>query len=350
MDKFAKKPNEERKEILQEAASRMDLADIIIEKDFWVCWTLKRLFLNPSISDHLTFKGGTSLSKGYSAIERFSEDIDLTISRNAPFLKDGANPLENEISGKERKRRLAALNSNAQKFIQEIIEPQLSDDIASALGTRNGWEISFDNDDPDGQTLLFHYPKIFNYGGAYSSAYSNAYDIEGYIKPQIKLEFGARGDTSPNETRTIKPYAADMFPDLFENPFCDVSMLGAERTFWEKATILHSLHHGVKLKDRMSRHYYDTFMLQQRGIADKAIKNPELLKQVVLNKSLMFKDHKASYDTAIIGSLKLLPNDEQIKVLKDDYKKMEEMFMAEHPTFDEVIDTLTALEKQINTR
>lgn len=141
-----------------------------------------------------------------------------------------------------------------------------------------------------------------------------------------------------------------MFPDLFESPSCDVSILGAERTFWEKATILHSLHHGVKLKDRMSRHYYDTFMLQQKGIADKAIKNPDLLKQVVLNKSLMFKDNKASYDTAIIGSLKLLPNDEQIKVLKDDYKKMEEMFMAEHPTFDEVIDTLTELEKQINIR
>lgn len=352
MDEFARKPDAERKAVLQESANQMGLLEIILEKDFWVCWTLKRLFSNPKILPHLTFKGGTSLSKGYGVIARFSEDIDLTISRSAPFLKDGENPLENDISGKERTRRLDALKLNAQKFIQEIIKPQLTKDISAALGTDDGWEISFDSDDPDGQTLLFHYPKVFNYGGGFGSG---LYGVglygegqTGYIKPQIKLEFGARGDTSPNEVRSIKPYAADIFPDLFKSPSCDVSMLGAERTFWEKATILHSLHHGVALKDRMSRHYYDTYMLEQKGVADKALQNPSLLEQVVCNKNLMFKDSKASYDTAVIGSLKLLPNEAQIKILKDDYKKMEEMFMDEHPAFDEIIDALEKLERKIN--
>lgn len=363
MDDFARKPDAERKDVLQESANRMDLAEIILEKDFWVCWTLKRLFSNPEIAQHLTFKGGTSLSKGYGAIARFSEDIDLTINRNAPFLSDGANPLESDISTNERKRRLDALKSNAQRFIAELVEPQLTKNISAALGTNEGWEISLDNDDPDGQTLLFHYPRVFDYqifvpsvtrpmsypiSSPISQPIVRGDKQDHYIKPQIKLEFGARGDTSPNETRSIKPYAADIFPDLFKNPSCEVSMLGAERTFWEKATILHSLHHGVTLKDRMSRHYYDTFMLQQKGIADKAIQNPSLLEQVVLNKSLMFKDNKASYDTAVIGSLKLLPNKDQIKILKDDYKKMEEMFMSEHPRFDEIIDALGTLEQKIN--
>lgn len=352
MDDFAQKPDAERKDVLQEAANRMDLAEIILEKDFWVCWTLKRLFSNPKIAKHLTFKGGTSLSKGYGVIARFSEDIDLTISRSAPFLENGDNPLDNDISGKERIRRLDALKSNAQKFIAELIEPQLIKDISAALGTNEGWEISFDNDDPDGQTLLFHYPKVFAYGAEWNDASwdDTEWDYESYIRPQIKLEFGARGDTSPSEARSIKPYAADIFPDLFINPSCEVSTLGAERTFWEKVTILHSLHHGVTLKDRMSRHYYDTYMLEQKGVANKAIQNQSLLDQVVLNKSVMFKDSKASYNTAVIGSLKLLPHSKQIKILKDDYQKMNEMFMEKHPKFEEIMDTLKILEQKINEK
>lgn len=91
MDKFARLPNQERHDILQEAASQRGLTHIILEKDFWVCWTLKQLFLSPALSPYLTFKGGTSLSKAYGLIERFSEDIDLTISRDAPFLEEGLN-------------------------------------------------------------------------------------------------------------------------------------------------------------------------------------------------------------------------------------------------------------------
>ena len=102
MDKFAQLPNQERHDILQEASSQRGLTDIILEKDFWVCWTLKQLFVSPTLSPYLTFKGGTSLSKAYGLIKRFSEDIDLTISRDAPFLKDGLDPMESGISGKER--------------------------------------------------------------------------------------------------------------------------------------------------------------------------------------------------------------------------------------------------------
>jgi len=123
MDNFARKPESERRDILQEAASRRDVLPIIMEKDFWVCWTLKRLFSNAELAPHLTFKGGTSLSKAYGLIERFSEDIDLTISRHAPLVSDGKSPMEEGISGKERERRIDALRQNAQRFVADITLP-----------------------------------------------------------------------------------------------------------------------------------------------------------------------------------------------------------------------------------
>lgn len=346
MDKFATKPDEERRDILQETASRRDLAEIIIEKDFWVCWTLKRLFINPSLSPYLTFKGGTSLSKAYGLIERFSEDIDLTISRTASFLSDGADPMEDGLSSNERKRRIENLKSNAQQFVEKIALPALEADILATLG-KSDWKLVLDNEDPDRQTILFYYPKVFSYGD-FSNDFSDDFYTESYIAPHVKLEFGARGEIEPNEKRSISPYVADTFPEMFEAPACDVSVLGAERTFWEKATILHALHHGANMKDRMSRHYYDTYMLDQGGIADTALRNSVLLEHVVRNKNLLFRDTKASYETAITGSLRLLPNAGQIPILKKDYEKMAEMFMGDYPDFDTVMAGLAALEKRIN--
>jgi hypothetical protein len=163
------------------------------------------------------------------------------------------------------------------------------------------------------------------------------------------LEFGARGDIVPHELRRIIPYVAENFTDLFPTPHIDVTTLSVDRTFWEKVTILHSLYHGSKIRDRMSRHYYDTYMLYKHGIAKTAVQKPELLEQVVKNKSLMFRDAKASYDTAKIGSLKILPNPEQIEILKSDYSKMNEMFMGEHPDFNELLSALGDLEHLLNT-
>lgn len=351
MDNFARQPDDERKALLQEATKRRDSTEIILEKDFWVCWTLKRLFSNPTLAPYLTFKGGTSLSKAYGLIERFSEDIDLTISRSADFLKETPDPMDADISGKERARRLKTLSENAQKYVREVALPALQTEIEASLSQSANWKIVLDDEDPDRQTILFHYPKVFAYGTEWDNAkWDEAeWDKETYIRPHIKLEFGARGDITPSEKCSVKSYAAEEFPDMFESPSVDVGTLAAHRTFWEKATILHALHHGSKMRDRMSRHYYDTFMLDQHGIADKALLNPDLLESVVHNKSLLFRDAKASYDTAIIGSLKLLPTDEQRLPLKQDYERMSEMFMGEYPDFDTVMDGLLKLEQKINS-
>lgn len=342
MDRFALGSNEDRLAFINEAAARRDVTPIIIEKDFWVCWTLRRLMEIPSLQENLTFKGGTSLSKAYGIIERFSEDIDLTIGRDAPMIADTLPPMEDGISGKERERRTKALKAAAQSCVETIALPKLKMAIASALGTEEGWDVIHDPNDRDLQTLLFQYPKILNYGGGFGEGES------GYIKPRIKLEFGARGEAEPSESRIITPYLAQEFPDELPEAKVQVSTLSVERTFWEKVTILHALHHGTKLLPEMSRHYYDTMMLAKKGVDDIAIKNPGLLAKVVRNKSLMFSDNRASYGTAIIGSLCLVPNDDLRARLVHDYAAMAEMFMVEPPSFEDLMTAIAALEAKLN--
>lgn len=353
MDKFANKPEAERHDLLQEAANRRDVAPIVIEKDFWVCWTLKRLFTDPALAPHLTFKGGTSLSKAYNLIERFSEDIDLTISREAPLLQEGTSPMEEAISGKERERRIDTLKHNAQRFVTEIILPNLQASIAAQLGDAQNWQLTLDEGDPDKQTILFHFPKTFNYGMGWDQARWDVGrwddDEPGYIKPSIKLEFGARGETEPHTQSTLRAYVTETFPDLLPDAAVQVSTLAAERSFWEKVTILHALYYNQKLASRMSRHYYDTIMMAQRGVADAALRDRALLEQVVRNKKLLFREPKASYDTAVFGTLKLVPPEELLPSLKKDYEAMGEMFMGTAPDFEEVLTALAELERKINT-
>ena len=347
MDEFARRPAEDRRAYIDEAAARRDFTPIIIEKDFWVCWTLRRLIMCPDLAGHMTFKGGTSLSKAYGIIARFSEDIDLTISRSAPLLDKVASPMEEKIGTNERKRRTDALKPAAQAYVENVAMPILAREIEAALGTADGWSLALDPDDKDQQTLLFVYPRTSGYGLAYGENYGGA-DESGYIKPRIKLEFGARGDTEPFEFRAISPYLAEDFPEELPDASTEVPTLAVARTFWEKVTILHAIHHNGKLREGMSRHYYDVLMLDQAGVTAEALARIELLEQVVHNKSLMFADKSASYETAVVGTLRLSPDGANRERLERDYSAMADMFMAAPPEFDALMEGLASIERTIN--
>lgn len=347
MDEFARREAADRRAFIAEAANRRDLTPTIIEKDFWVCWALRRLMNCDELTGQLMFKGGTSLSKAYDIIHRFSEDIDLTISKGAPRISEVSSPMEDGISGKERQRRTKALKEGAQAYVAEEIMPLLAREIEEALGTVEGWSLELDPDDKDRQTLLFNYPQMTGYGLNYGNDYGGNANA-GYIKPRIKLEFGARGDTEPSEMTAITPYLATEFPDELPDATVQVPTLAATRTFWEKVTILHMLHHSGKFRDGMSRHYYDTFMLAHAGIDGEALALPHLLAEVVHNKSLMFADKSASYETALIGSLRLSPSDAIADDLKRDYAAMADMFMREPPALTELIVGIEALEERLN--
>jgi predicted nucleotidyltransferase component of viral defense system len=353
MDNFARLPDAERAVLIKEAAARRNINPIIVEKDFWVCWAMKRLTEHPDLGPNLTFKGGTSLSKAYSIIERFSEDIDLTIRRSAPYVCDVACPMDNGISSNERQRRIKQLKLAAQQYVAAIVMPVFEQKVLTALGSRCGWGLGLDSRDKDDQTILFGYPVLQEFKGAFDpeSFDHQAFDTGayGYILPSIKLEFGARGGTAPSSLKIIRPYLADSFPDQFQDSEISFSTLAVERTFWEKITILHALYHGAKLRSGMSRHYYDAFMLNEKGIADKAKMLTNLLDDVVRNKGLLFSNTKASYDTAKIGSLKLVPEAGLLSDLKSDYKAMSEMFMAAAPDFDTLMRGIVMLESKLNS-
>lgn len=345
MDEFARRPAEERRAFFAEAAARRDLTSLIVEKDFWVCWTLRRLMGVPELAKVLTFKGGTSLSKAFGIIKRFSEDIDLTINRAAPLLGEVASPMASDISGKERERRGKALGAAAQNWVGTILLPTLAQAIAEALGTRDGWSIEADPADKDRQTVLFNYPASSGYGLDYGNTYGGR---TGYVQPRIKLEFGARGDPEPFELRDILPYVAEDFPDELPDAVAAVPTLALERTYWEKATILHALHHSGKLRPGLSRHFYDVFMLDAAGITERALAERVLLEQVVWNKSLLFADARASYGTAQLATLRLSVTDAMREELAADYAAMAEMFMDEPPAFDELVSRLADIERRIN--
>ena len=167
----------------------------------------------------------------------------------------------------------------------------------------------------------------------------------------MKLEFGARSDHLPAETRTVKSYAAEAFPDLISDADVSVNTLSIERTFWEKATILHMLHHMPDEKElgkNMSRHYYDMSQLASLHVRDTALGNLELLTKVADHKTRFFAATWAKYGEARPPTLKLSPGPALEKKLRADYSAMAEMIFGDAPAFDDVLATLAELEVSIN--
>jgi predicted nucleotidyltransferase component of viral defense system len=338
MNKVAQLSNEEHHELFQQTANNRGINLQIIEKDFWVCWTLKQLFELPKIGEYLIFKGGTSLSKVYGIIERFSEDIDVAIDRKYLSFTD-----ENELANLSR-NKLNQKIEELDKICQEIVEKELLNLLGESFSktlSELSWQLKMDNDDPYGQTILFEFPRMTQ----------NA-PLD-YIKPIVKIELGARPQNQPIERHKIQSYSAEDFPQIFENPTTEITVLSAERTFWEKATILHDQFHrpeNYKTADRISRHYYDFYQLVNSEIGKKALENIDLLKSVVENKKMFFYRAGANYDDALIGKLHLIPNENRLDALKKDYEKMNQMFFSEPPKFETILQKLSVIEKEINQK
>ncbi len=338
MDDFVKLKPDERRLFFEGTATPRNMQAQIVEKDFWVCWTLKESFRLPAIGEHLIFKGGTSLSKVFKVIERFSEDIDVSIDRS--FLGfGGTNEPEAGASNKEKQRRIEGLKAACQQKIAKELLPALEVAIKAKVRHDEKWALRSDADDPDQQTLLFDYPTSFTP------------DATGYVRRMVKIEMGARADHWPSETKTITPYVAEQFPKGFKEGSCTLKVLSAERTFWEKATILHAEFHwpaDKAMPERFSRHYCDFSEMVRRGVGASAIAKLDLLTRVAQHKSLFFKTSWARYGEAAKGSLRVVPPEHRLKLLREDYARMQQMFFGEPPGFDDMLALLRQWESEFN--
>ena len=324
MDKVAALSEQDRKDLFHEVSAKKGFSEAIAEKDFWVCWVLMKLFAHPQIAEKILFKGGTSLSKVFHLIERFSEDIDLVVDWRLLTDKD---PLENR-SRKQQKILTEDLVQKSDQYVRTTMKGL----IKEAVGDFCNLELS----PHEKGIVLIKYPCCFE---------------DQYVRPEVRLELGPRSEWIPHGEYSITPYAAEEFPKLFENPKCRVVAINAERTFWEKATILHKEFfrpEGSPVPERYSRHYYDMAMMGRSSVKDKAFKNLGLLNRVIDFNKRFFVSSWANYDLAKPGTMKLVPPPFAQEGLKKDYALMRDMIIGEPPGFDVILSQLEALEREIN--
>jgi predicted nucleotidyltransferase component of viral defense system len=342
VDDVVRLPATDRADLFVATGTGRGLASEMIEKDFWVCWTLKRLFTLPDPPAGLLFKGGTSLSKVFGVIERFSEDVDLSFDR-ADLGFEGHNDVLETSTRKGRKKKLDKLKKTCQQVIREQFLPQLKAAFTDALGesASTTWGLELAEDDPDEQTLLFRYPTGIQSRGESS-----------YIRPTVRMEIGARGEPWPAIDAPVSPYAAQDYPRAFKDPKCTVRVLKAERTFWEKVTILHRWYHrpDKSFADRQSRHYYDVVRLYEHELGRAAVKDVDLLLKVAEHKELFFPEPEARYAEAKPGTLRIVPPDTRLAELEKDYKKMQEMIFGKPPEFEHLLTILRQIEQVINAK
>ena len=330
MRSIAKIQSRDKEALFHNTAAAYGMNEAIIEKDFWVCWILDYLFNQCKWKDNLAFKGGTSLSKAYNLIERFSEDIDLVLDWCLlGFEVD--EPWDKRSNNKQHEFNKKA-NLLAEDFLRYEFIPQAEQDLSDELNT----PIKFIIDADDRQTVKFRYPQAFS---------------DGSILQEIRLEIGALATWTPVADKNIIPYSAEKYPKLFSQPNTSVRTVLPERTFWEKITILHSEAHRPENKSfpsRYSRHYYDLCCMSKSKVEKEKFSNPEMLDEVVAFKKKFYPLSWAGYDSAKIGCLELIPPKYNMKALEDDYEHMKNMIFGSIPEFEDIIGDIQKLEELLN--
>jgi len=322
-------------EALEVAAGRSGRPAHLLEKDIWVVWALAAIYNSP-LANTLTFKGGTSLSKVYKVIDRFSEDIDLTydIRELVPDLLRDGNAIPATAS--QEKKITSAVRNRLPDWIEQIAKPIIEKALA-ATGVQA--ELSIDGKDSD--KLIITYPAIKT--------------GTGYAPARIQLEFGARATGEPRQRHQVACDIASHIEGVVF-PSAQPLVMTAERTFWEKATAAHVYCLQGRLRgERYSRHWYDLAALAKTAYFDSAASDHELAKQVAAHKSMFFSEKdagglKVDYFQAIAGKLQLIPEGPSLEALEKDYTAMLEdgLLAFEQPRFAAVLESCAAIQDKIN--
>lgn len=333
-ERFLRLCDVERAEALGVAAFGSGRPADLLEKDVWVVWALDALFQSPH-GEYLRFKGGTSLSKVYGVIARFSEDIDVTYDIRA-LLPDltGVDDDPLPASRSQEKKWTEAVRRRLPEWVRDsalpLVQHRLAEEEAPA-------EARVEDD-----RLYIRY----------SRATDPATD---YVRPEVMVEFGARSTGEPAHARDVTCDASRYLQDL-QFPTARPLVMDAERTFWEKATAVHVFCFQGRLRgERYARHWYDLVRLDDAGIADTALAHRELARVVARHKGWFFAARDASggwvdYEAAVHGGLRLVPEGAALSALEQDYALMIQAGLLEEgaPSFDEIIRRCRALEERAN--
>jgi hypothetical protein len=310
-------------------AAELGRPAIVLEKDVWVCWTLEALFDCPDIPD-MAFKGGTSLSKIFSAISRFSEDIDVTVDHGG--LVPGLDPYDPTSSGGQKRRDNDTLLKALLACSNDVIVPHLRGRLEAAGLSASDLVVG-----DGGAELTVQYPHLVRDGAS-------------YYREGVKIEFGGRNMIEPNQQHVVTPYMAELLAN-FAFPSGRVDVLAPERTFWEKFTLAHaeSNREPMVTGDRISRHWHDLAVLADHEIGQAALADMALLKDVVKVKERFFRRASSQYNQCLVGESCLLPGADGLALLRADYEEMLSAEMLDNPlTFDEIIERVKALQSKAN--
>jgi hypothetical protein len=283
----------------------------------------------------MAFKGGTSLSKVFGVIARFSEDVDITLDYRG--LDSSFDPFAEGVSKTRLKKFSEDLKSFVRDHAYDVVAPHIQKTLVAEFDSNAAafrLELS-----ENGEQMRLHYPSVLETPGD-------------YVGNSVLIEFGGRNITEPNAEHNVEPDIAPHVTGLVF-PRSKVSVLSPARTFWEKATLMHVECQRNEFRasaERLSRHWYDLAMLADRDHGQAAIEDRALLEDVVKHKKVFYNASYANYDACLTGQLRLIPQDAVLATLRDDFQRMigAGMFIGESPTFDAIVDRLHSLEAAIN--
>lgn len=326
------KLNKEQKiQTLEQTANEKGLPAFVIEKDWWVCIILKAIFQS-KYADSIIFKGGTSLSKAYQLIDRFSEDIDLIIDRHLL----GFDELKSNAQIKKLRKASGGFIIN--EFREELIVQLEQLGITSDL-----YEIKYNDhvdDTSDPNTLEIYYNSVVPVSDA-------------YIQQRVLLEMGARSLTEPAEPKSIVSFVDEKYKDLpFAEPAFVVQVVVPTRTFIEKALLLHEEFSKPidKIRtDRLTRHFYDLDKIYQSEYGKLAIADDQLFDTIVDHRKTVTPLRGLDYSNHVKGKLLILPPQEVIKQWEADYKVMQEnMIVGASLSWEELLASVQTIQNEFN--
>lgn len=331
MNNYFSLTKEQQQKVLQAIENKVGLPGQAIEKDIWVT-TILQIVFTMSCAQHLIFKGGTSISKVWNLIKRFSEDIDLAI---APKVFD--------ITGEITKKKIKKLRKASSVYVRDTFYPELQ----QAIGEHGLSELCFVDVEPDGEGDNT-YPEPRKVWIRYNSVYPSELD---YLKPVVMLEISARSLMEPCTVTKVKSMVENNYPNIQTTLVnSDITTANAEKTFLEKAFLIHEMFsvegHGWKA-DRKSRHLYDLSEMMKHGIDDKAIKDDDLWESIRQHREIYTSVSGMDYTPDIRKRIVLIPREDIISAWEKDYTDMkDEMIFGDKPSFDELIDMMKTLQKK----